>query len=262
MANTKKLALSRRQILAGLGAVGVGGAAAGVGTTALFSDEESFDGNGITAGELDLTLRYETTYNSGDSGATNQVASTGTVNGDPAILFDLNDVKPGDSGAARICFSIVDNPAWIWLQTGVATDAENGVNEPEADAAGENDPRGSNSGTSQSGELAEALNSTWWYESDGDLKRDAGEPTITGDLFDDDFNAGVQLDGDPNTSGADAFSGSGTASYDHCIAFSWELPASVGNEVQSDSVTFPVRLFAEQERNNPSPDNPVANIQI
>ena len=36
----------------------------------------------------------------------------------------------------------------------------------------------------------------------------------------------------------------------HCLAMSWKLPFSVGNEVQGDSVTFDVAFYTEQARNN------------
>ena len=58
--------LSRRKLLAGLGAVGVASAGAGLGTTAYFSDTETFEGNSITAGELDLLVDWQQTYNFGD----------------------------------------------------------------------------------------------------------------------------------------------------------------------------------------------------
>ena len=57
--------LSRRKILGGVGAVGAAGAAAGLGTTALFSDEESFENNSITAGTLDLKIGWEEHYFNG-----------------------------------------------------------------------------------------------------------------------------------------------------------------------------------------------------
>ena len=60
--NNTDLGFSRRKLLAGLGAVGVASAGAGLGTTAYFSDTESFDGNTLTAGELDLKLDYKSTY--------------------------------------------------------------------------------------------------------------------------------------------------------------------------------------------------------
>ena len=56
------IGLSRRKVLAGLGAVGVASAGAGLGTTAYFNDTESFTNNTLTAGELDLKLDYKSTY--------------------------------------------------------------------------------------------------------------------------------------------------------------------------------------------------------
>jgi len=58
----KSIGLSRRKMLAGLGAIGVASAGAGLGTTAYFSDEESFEGNTITAGELDLSVTWQQLY--------------------------------------------------------------------------------------------------------------------------------------------------------------------------------------------------------
>lgn len=54
--------LSRRKLLAGLGAVGVASAGAGLGTTAYFSDTESFEGNTITAGTLALKVDWQQRY--------------------------------------------------------------------------------------------------------------------------------------------------------------------------------------------------------
>jgi len=59
------IGLSRRKLLAGLGAVGVASAGAGLGTTAYFNDTEAFEGNTLTAGELDLKLDYRATYAGG-----------------------------------------------------------------------------------------------------------------------------------------------------------------------------------------------------
>ena len=59
------IGLSRRKLLAGLGAVGVASAGAGLGTTAYFNDTETFEGNTLTAGELDLKLDYRATYAGG-----------------------------------------------------------------------------------------------------------------------------------------------------------------------------------------------------
>jgi len=64
--NIDTIGLSRRSILAGLGAVGLASAGAGLGTTAYFNDTESFDGNTLTAGQLDLLVDWQQTYDFGE----------------------------------------------------------------------------------------------------------------------------------------------------------------------------------------------------
>ena len=64
--NIDTIGLSRRKVLAGLGAVGVASAGAGLGTTAYFNDTESFEGNQLTAGQLDLLVDWQQTYDFGD----------------------------------------------------------------------------------------------------------------------------------------------------------------------------------------------------
>jgi predicted ribosomally synthesized peptide with SipW-like signal peptide len=53
-------------MLAGLGAVGIASAGAGLGTTAYFSDSETFENNTLTAGELDLLVDWQQTYDFGE----------------------------------------------------------------------------------------------------------------------------------------------------------------------------------------------------
>jgi len=62
MSSDNNIQLSRRHILAGIGAVGAAGAGAGLGTSALFSDTEQFTNNRITAGQLDLKMDWEEHY--------------------------------------------------------------------------------------------------------------------------------------------------------------------------------------------------------
>jgi len=85
--------LSRRKILGGVGAVGAAGAAAGLGTTALFSDEESFTNNSITAGELDLKLDYKATY-AGGPGRLSEIDSWYSDDG-PGEPFDVEEIEEG-----------------------------------------------------------------------------------------------------------------------------------------------------------------------
>src|SRR6056297_1533294 len=54
--------LSRRKVLAGLGAVGVASVGAGFGTSAFFSDRETFANNSLVAGELDLLVDLQQHY--------------------------------------------------------------------------------------------------------------------------------------------------------------------------------------------------------
>ena len=66
MTDNNTFGLSRRKLLAGLGAVGVASAGAGLGTTAYFSDTESFANNTLTAGQLDLLVDWQQTYDFGE----------------------------------------------------------------------------------------------------------------------------------------------------------------------------------------------------
>ena len=57
--NDNTVGLSRRRVLGGLGAIGVASAGAGLGTTAFFSDSETFEDNALAAGELDLFVHVD-----------------------------------------------------------------------------------------------------------------------------------------------------------------------------------------------------------
>lgn len=61
MSKEARYSLSRRNVLAGLGTIGVASAGAGLGTTAFFSDEEAVDAS-LQAGRLDLILEYFTAF--------------------------------------------------------------------------------------------------------------------------------------------------------------------------------------------------------
>ena len=54
--------LSRRKALAALGTIGAASAGAGLGTSAYFSDQETFENNQLTAGELDMHIGWEEHY--------------------------------------------------------------------------------------------------------------------------------------------------------------------------------------------------------
>jgi len=68
MNDDRQFSVSRRKVLAGLGTIGIASAGAGLGTTAYFSDQETFENNQLTAGTLDLLVDWEEHYYDGTAG--------------------------------------------------------------------------------------------------------------------------------------------------------------------------------------------------
>jgi predicted ribosomally synthesized peptide with SipW-like signal peptide len=66
MTRDTQFRISRRKVLAGLGTIGIASAGAGLGTTAYFSDEETFTDNRLQAGEFDLKVDWQVTYEGPD----------------------------------------------------------------------------------------------------------------------------------------------------------------------------------------------------
>lgn len=269
---SEKYELSRRKALGGLATIGLAGAGAGLGTSAYFSDEESFANNELTAGELDLAVQanvYEYQGSANDGGQ----SFGGTVNGGDEVQQVLDDVKPGDYSWGRFCFSIVDNPGYIWAGGELTSNDENTVTEPEAKADGENNGY-SESEIDGDGELADAVQGCLFYATPGDYTpSDQGRPTDTGApgevILEGSLRemlavlqTGVPLDGS-DEDGRQAFPGDEEESFDddeRCLGFWWEVPTDVGNEIQTDSLTFDLTFYAVQERHNDGSDNPFADV--
>jgi len=120
MTDNKKfdtIGLSRRKMLAGLGAIGVASAGAGLGTTAYFNDTESFDGNTLTAGQLDLLVDWQQTY---DFGEGRQFVSAHPdhdgdgeqsieIDGEVSKYSDFPDETDEDSNGANLPVLTCDN---------------------------------------------------------------------------------------------------------------------------------------------------------
>jgi len=277
---TEKYSLSRRKALAGLTTIGVAGAGAGLGTTALFSDEESFANNSIQAGELDLFVDYWTSVDQGQAtGETGSTTGSGTIQGEGTATgeYVINDLKPGDSGKLVFCPKIVDNPAWLWVGSSGVTDYENGQTEPEADI---DNTGGGSLDTPQSGEgegeLSEAIQVTVSYcelgpepgeevgPDDFEVIRELNNPEdyTLADLVME-LKKGFPVDGDDGTSGLQAYPSSPNNSTQAgpCLCIEWELPIEVGNEIQSDGVGFDITFAAQQRRNNPNPSSPFVDYR-
>ncbi|MFC6989067.1 VWA domain-containing protein [Haloplanus sp. GCM10025708] len=62
MTSDNQFRISRRKVLAGLGTIGIASAGAGLGTSAYFSDVETYEDNVLTAGSLDLKVDWEEHY--------------------------------------------------------------------------------------------------------------------------------------------------------------------------------------------------------
>jgi predicted ribosomally synthesized peptide with SipW-like signal peptide len=186
MSQDKKLYnTTRRQVLAGMGAVGLASAGAGLGTTAYFSDTESFENNSLQAGSLDLKLDYKASYDGpngpeliGQAPTQQQLLdqygepmdgpmtweeradvgfacdTEGLIDGDAMPVFDLDDVKPGDYGEVTMSFHVCDNPAHVFFRGAVDEDLENGMTEPEGEV----------DSTPDAGELSDAIDVRMWYD--------------------------------------------------------------------------------------------------
>lgn len=260
--------LSRRNVIGGIGVIGLATAGAGLGTTAFFSDEESFDGNTLTAGELDLFVHVDYEEDQGIFGSYSTPSGTfingNVVGGEPEgepLRIEVEDLKPGDSGEGKFCFSIVFNPAYMWMCGELTSNEQNGTTGPEETALMEQFGE-----VPDDGQLADAMEIAMSYcDTDGTV----GEQIIAGSLRSvmDALSKGVPLYGDGNDDGIianrAAFEGVDEPFVDGepntaetCVCFEWEVPTSVGNEIQTDSVTFDFSFYAEQERHNDGLTNP------
>lgn len=247
--------LTRRRVLAGLGGIGAAAAGAGLGTSAYFNDTESFDGNTLTAGELDLLVHYDFTVDQGSASGNFDGPMSGTVQGNTdaeagaEISYNLSDVKPGDRGSLKFCFSLVNNPAYLWMNGALTGESENGTTEPESDSPWEKN----------GGELATYTRASLYYTGEtsdsDDLDVLITEGSLLGVLTDLQHGLPLHGNGDPTAGVVDRpmFDG-GDSTQERtdptCVRLDWHVPTWVGNEIQSDSLSFDLSFYAEQARNN------------
>jgi len=282
MSDKKTYGLSRRKALLGLGTVGVAGAGAGVGTSALFSDEESFEDNTITAGTQNLIVNADIVDSSSFDGNGGSISIEDmTADGDPAVGITVQDIKPGDSFVIGVDPVVEGNPGYLAVTGTVTEDSDNVNTEPEVSADGDISNSTDSQGTD--GELLENLEVTsLGYESGdanngipssasitnddgfpGDFPNSTGNSVPLADLLSGllyrgrggSAPAGHGAAGDSATRvGADTSqSNVDTNRVTHLIEFT--LPTSVGNVVQGDSLTFDLTWSLEQVRNNAAPAN-------
>jgi predicted ribosomally synthesized peptide with SipW-like signal peptide len=275
--------LSRRKVIAGIGTIGVAGAGAALGTSAYFSDEESFENNTLSAGTLDLSVEGTIVggndyYKTGDFLGSVRVADG---DGDVAAGIEADDVKPGDWVIICLNISVQDNPGYVQITAENFDSAENGYEEPEPDTQSggdENDPGDPNG----AGELESRLLASIWnthtkapFQDGEDWSRDGLEeldPT-TNNASSDVQGSWVNPNEDGTTSTPDityttleeAFgtyntgvivrdeNGDAAAINDQTFYLLLELPEEVRNEIQGDSLSFDLVFATEQARNNDNP---------
>jgi predicted ribosomally synthesized peptide with SipW-like signal peptide len=292
MTSDKKLySLSRRKMLAGLGAVGVASVGAGLGTSALFSDTESFTGNTLTAGTLDMsvtgTVVAANAYWAEQPGV---IGASVNADGEPVVGIAVDDVKPGDWGIICLDVEIEDNPGYLRVRTENFEETGGANPEPEQETEGDAD---------NDADLGEFLLVSGWqmYDDSGtkaglsyldpafnnqsnsvELMGNYEEPDNLDGIVDTDNDN--DLDGDDvvhytnarevhaaysggfiarNNDGSYAVVGNGDpdASGDEPDAYRFyllfEIPTAVGNVIQGDTVSFDLVFETEQVRNNPIP---------
>lgn len=252
------LELTRNKILAGLGAVSAAGAGAGIGTSALFSDNEQLANNELTAGTLNLAVTASVVeaseYFTSSGSGPDIVGNLGTTDGSVVTGLQLRDIKPGDWVILCFDISVEGNPGYVQISADDFAQYENGQTEPEA---GVDDSAGGSLGLPLDGlgqgELQDELLVEVYDEYDS---QNGGSPPRS-------YLSGKneQLSGTAKEVFERLADGSflggrstptevGPANSPVKQYFLMELPTAVGNEVQSDAVTFDLVFETEQARNN------------
>lgn len=231
------IGLSRRRVLAGLGAVGFASVGAGIGTTAYFSDQVTLDGNTIQAGRFGLTVEQAIHAVDQDGIGPDEMAFGENAGEDGLWATDtitIEDAKPGDS--YEFCWEITvhDNPGYVSLAA-CYTDL-NGV---ESGNVSLDDLWDIDDETQLSTIGAETLVDSVTLEDGGTVTYDYD---TVADLLAD-LSGGTPLDGAEN---GVVFEPGET--WTLCIELS--IPAAVGNELQGASLEWDMLFYAEQARHN------------
>jgi predicted ribosomally synthesized peptide with SipW-like signal peptide len=283
----KKYELSRRKALLGLGTIGVAGAAAGMGTSALFSDEETFEDNTIQAGTTNLIVEatvaeYDSTANLFDDSTPGYVEiedADGEVDGDAGVGITATDLKPGDAFVVGFNVIVEDNPMYVAAQASNLADSENTPNTEPENATSTDPDTGGDAVGSGAGDLdnqmetvigydgpsggADANNFTW--DQSGAVAPNNAEAGTGGGqsltaYLDNLANQGfLYRNPDPGPTPLGHGNGNPTELGNGDNVTHWqyfEIPIGVGNEIQGDSVSWDVTWYAEQVRNNAAPSGP------
>lgn len=203
-------------------------------------------------------------------------------------FFNFTDLKPGDHGEDTISLHVYDNDAWGRFVMTNTVDSESGCTEPELKAEPNCTPNGTGQlGTAldlnvwlDQGAIPGFQNTTTTPDADpteGDNIHQENEPmvnitgttstppdAVTYDLWGALANAYSASDClDTSTYAIDGHDGYGkcqglakdgrmVGDTNYNFGVEWNLPASTGNEVQSDQLESDFSFDVVQHRNNPS----------
>ena len=219
-------------------------------TFAYLNDEEASTGNTFEAGTIDLKIDLQCPRPGCNFSLRDLVGQS---------FFNQCDVKPGDSGEVTISWHVYDNNAWARLRFADIFDYENGCSEPESKVDGTcGDP-----GIGE-GELVQNLGFTIWMDegslsgwqcpdgNNGPCPADPKEgnnildgvetPIVRDKTLSEIINeGGVELPGELESS---------TTYY---LGVKWTVLPTVGNIIQTDSLTGKIVMEVVQSRNNPNP---------
>ncbi|HDD36476.1 MAG TPA: hypothetical protein ENF50_03310 [Archaeoglobus veneficus] len=205
-----------KRILISLSVIGVVATIVIGATTAYFSDVEVSEDNTFAAGTLDLTVNNENPWTS--------------------TVFNISDVKPGDSGTTTIKLKNVGSlpkpggPPWtskVYITFENLVDDDVSCPDPESKVDG-------TCGSGQVGELSENLNirvRDYWDEN-----------CVNNLRFDETHTLAEWV----NDKGQTFLNDDMPAGDVNCVVINWSVPTSTGNIIQSDKVTFDIKFTLEQ----------------
>jgi hypothetical protein len=256
---------TRRQVLAGAGAVGIACLGAGFGAfgrTTPDPADPTFDlqldyrldptpvdpsvptpepdapGQGDdTTGEVRSRRRRRRTPT-----PTPEPAPTGRLVGVTLPPTTLGPLQPGDGGTMSVDLQLLGAAAHLWLRADAGAFTEGGLVEPER-TAGDDTPVG---------ELQSHLRVTLWRDDDGDGLLGADEPVFYDGPAE---RLGTLAAGVSFAPGEDGCLAPGT----YPVALRWHLPADAPNTVQTDGVTLALDFAATEcgVAGSPFPDRAV-----
>jgi len=162
-----------KRLLMSLMVIGVVSATAIGASRAFFTDVERSEGNTFTAGELNLKIDSQCTYNGQLS---DQCGSWELKDLVPTAdkFFNFTDIKPGDWGENTISFHVVNNDAWACLNISNVSNLENTRTDLETAAGDTSD---------EVGELAQHVYFTAWNDLNGNNVWEAGENLLFTNKF-------------------------------------------------------------------------------